>query len=103
MRLIVYLESNRQLLSIIALILNNMTARSWCDWHLSTGPATWLSLCMLQAAILPPWKDAAFVPQYKACAMGQVEAGVPLGRVAALIGVNPGTIFINIEHRTKFR
>ena len=36
----------------------------------------------------------------KACAIGQLEAGVPVRRVAALFGVSPGT---TSKLRTKFR
>ena len=38
--------------------------------------------------------------QDKDCAIGQLEAGVPVRREAALFGVSPGTIF---KLRTKFR
>jgi len=55
------------------------------------GPATLLSLCVNMPRLSL---------QDKARAIGQLEAGVPVRRVAALCGVSPGNIS---KLKTKFR
>ena len=55
------------------------------------GPATLLSLCVNMPRLSL---------QDKARAIGQLEAGIPVRRVAALCGVSPGNFF---KLRTKFR